>query len=104
MKMAKSMVGKSLGVSVLLATFLVSYPVQADPTCSETPIVARGEQARYTWLAKVKARALWRRKVRSIPGLGPDYARWARAQNTEERCLSGGAGTVCIFTGTPCRS
>ena len=102
--MAKSIVGPGLGISVLLATLLASYPAQADDTCSETPIVARGEQARYVWLAKVKTRALWRRKVRSIPGLGPDYAHWARAQNTEERCLSGGAGTVCIFTGTPCRS
>lgn len=70
--------------------------------CATTAIMARGEESRFVWLAKVKARALWRQKVRAMPGLGPNYANWARAQNTEERCLTGGAGTICIFTGTPC--
>jgi len=80
---------------------LAASPVEAG-SCSATAIMARGEESRFIWLAKVKARALWRQKVRAMPGLGPDYANWARAQNTEERCLTGGAGTVCIFTGTPC--
>jgi hypothetical protein len=88
-----------LAASVL--PILAPIPVQAG-SCAATAIVARGEESRFVWMAKVKARALWRRKVRAIPGLGPDYANWARAQNTEERCLTGGAGTVCIFTGTPC--
>jgi len=81
--------------------FLTPTPAQAG-LCSATAIMARGEESRFIWLAKVKARALWRQKVRAMPSLGPDYANWARAQNTEERCLTGGAGTVCIFTGTPC--
>jgi hypothetical protein len=91
------------------ALFLVAFvlplampgPVQAGG-CAETAVAARGEESRYVWLAKVKARAVWRQKVRTMPGLGPNYANWARAQNTEERCLTGGAGTICIFTGTPC--
>lgn len=81
--------------------FLISSPVKAG-ACSQTSVMARGEESRFVWMAKVKARALWRQKVRAMPGLGPNYANWARAQNTEERCLTGGAGTVCIFTGTPC--
>ncbi|HVZ06189.1 hypothetical protein [Hyphomicrobium sp.] len=100
--MAKAIAGMALGAAAFTSCCLASLPVRAG-TCAETPIMARGEEARYVWLAKIKARALWRRKVRSISQLGPDYANWARAQNTEERCLSGGAGTVCIFTGTPCR-
>jgi len=80
---------------------LVSNPAEAG-ACADASIRARGEESRYVWMAKVKARALWRQKVRAMPGLGPDYANWARAQNTEERCLTGGAGTICIFTGTPC--
>ena len=71
-------------------------------TCATSAIEARGEQSRFVWLAKTKARANWRRKVRSTPGLGAKYANWARAETTDERCLTGPAGTLCIFTGTPC--
>lgn len=96
---------RTAGIIFILA-FLAApvHPesVRADG-CAASAIVARGEEADFTWLAKLKARANWRRKVRSIPGLGPDYANWARAAETEERCLSGPSGTVCIFTGTPCR-
>lgn len=88
-----------------LFSFLVAVgspvPVLAG-ACAPEQVVARGEESRFVWLAKTKARANWRRKVRSLPTLGPDYANWARAANTEERCLTGPAGTVCIFTGTPC--
>ena len=79
----------------------VSREAQAG-ACASQPIEARGEQSRFVWLAKTKTRANWRRKVRLTPGLGTPYANWARAENTEERCLTGPAGTVCIFTGTPC--
>ncbi len=71
-------------------------------TCSDQSIVGRGEPSRFAWLAKTKARASWRYKVRGTPGLGAAYANWARAENTEERCLTGPLGTLCIFTGTPC--
>jgi hypothetical protein len=71
-------------------------------TCASGPVEARGEQSRYVWLAKTKARANWRTKVRHTPGLGTAYSVWARAENADERCLTGPAGTVCIFTGTPC--
>jgi hypothetical protein len=85
----------------MLAAIVVPAPVLAG-VCGPSPVMARGEESRFVWLAKTKARANWRRKVRSIPGLGPGYANWARAENTEERCLTGPAGTVCIFTGVPC--
>lgn len=71
-------------------------------TCAGLSIEARGEPSRYLWLAKTKTRANWRRKVRSMPGLGAGYANWARAENTEEKCYSGPSGHVCIFAGTPC--
>jgi hypothetical protein len=98
---------KALGpLSVfVLSTFLVpDFPIEAfADTCASSPITARGEESRFIWLAKTKARANWRAKVRAITSLGPDYANWARAQNTEERCLTGPAGTMCTFTGVPCR-
>lgn len=72
-------------------------------TCGPDPVTARGENSRFAWTAKTKARANWRRKVRAIPGLGPDYANWSRAAATEERCLAGPAGTICIFSGIPCK-
>lgn len=88
-----------LAVSILSA---VSAPSVHALTCAETAIEARGEQSRFMWSAKGKARANWRSKVRRTPGLGDAYANWARAKNTDERCLTGPAGTLCIFTGTPC--
>lgn len=72
-------------------------------TCGPDQVSAKGEPSRFSWLAKTKARANWRRKVRAMPGLGPAYATWAQADDTTERCLSGPKTTVCIFTGTPCR-
>lgn len=77
-------------------------PALAD-ACAGESVEARGEPSRYLWLAKTKARANWRVKVRGTPGLGPDYANWARAQNTDERCYSGPTGNLCVFSGTPCK-
>jgi hypothetical protein len=54
-------------------------------------------------MAKLKARANWRAKVRASTELGPDWAAWKLAKDTEERCLAGPESTVCIFTGSPCR-
>jgi hypothetical protein len=92
------------GLAVLTATAATTLPTSpvSAGACSDNAITARGEQSKFIWLAKTKARANWRRKVRATPGLGDGYANWARAQNTEERCLTGPAGTICIFTGTPC--
>jgi hypothetical protein len=91
--------------SAALAGILIAIgyaaPASAGP-CAATAVEARGEQSRFVWLAKSKARANWRRKVRSTPGLGTKYANWARAETTDERCLTGPLGTLCIFTGTPC--
>ncbi len=99
--MTKPITIAALLLAAASSPFLISSPVKAG-VCAQTSVMARGEESRFVWMAKVKARALWRQKVRAMPGLGPNYANWARAQNTEERCLTGGAGTVCIFTGTPC--
>lgn len=93
-------------MSIALAVAAFAATTQSAPavaaTCAGSPVEARGEQSRFEWLAKTKARANWRRKVRLTPGLGAAYANWARAGNTEERCLSGPAGSLCIFTGVPC--
>jgi hypothetical protein len=55
------------------------------------------------WLAKTKARANWRRKVRATPGLGADYSNWGAAETSDERCITGDDGTTCVFTGYPCK-
>lgn len=73
-------------------------------TCSDKRIEAKGEQSHFLWSAKTKARANWRRKVRATPGLGADYANWYRAENTEERCMSGRLNHLCVFAGNPCRN
>lgn len=92
-------------ITVLTMTLMASFallPKAYAASCAETPVEARGEQSRYEWSARGKARANWRSKVRRTPGLGAAYSNWARAQNAEEHCMSGPAGTLCIFTGTPC--
>jgi hypothetical protein len=75
----------------------------AGKTCSDAAVSARGEPARFMWLAKTKARANWRRKVRATTGLGADYSNWSEAETSEERCITGADGTVCVFTGYPCK-
>lgn len=87
-------------VHILLASHII-YPALAAK-CAAASVTAKGEESSYEWLAKTKARANWRRKVRSLPDLGAAYADWGKATNTEEKCLSGPAGSVCTFTGTPC--
>jgi hypothetical protein len=98
---------KTLGILsiIALSIFIVpGFPTEAFAgACASSPITARGEESRFVWLAKTKTRANWRAKVRATTGLGPNYANWAHAQDTEERCLTGVGGTVCIFTGVPCR-
>ena len=93
---------RSTAVFALAAILVLPAAAPSRAACAGAPVEARGEQSRFEWLAKTKTRANWRRKVRATPGLGATYANWARAQNTNERCLTGPAGTVCIFTGTPC--
>jgi len=92
-----------LSLATLAVIAIAPFGTQAiAKTCASAAVIARGEQSRYEWLAKTKARANWRRRVRATAGLGPDYANWARAEATEERCMIGPSGTLCIFTGTPC--
>lgn len=89
--------------ALLLLTPVAGSSPARGATCAETPVTARGEESRYEWLAKTKARANWRRKVRALSNLGPAYANWGTATDTDEKCLSGPAGSVCTFTGTPCK-
>ncbi len=89
--------------AIFVAGFLAA-PVARAATCAPQRIEAKGEQSRFLWLAKTKARANWRRKVRMTPGLGADFANWARAENTEENCLSGRFNHLCVFAGNPCRN
>jgi hypothetical protein len=94
---------RSTGVmAAALLAFTASTGGALAKTCAETSVTAKGEQSRYAWLAKTKARANWRSKVRRTPGLGPKYARWDLAEASEERCATGAAGTLCTFSGTPC--
>ena len=95
----RARVAAALAVAGLLG--LAGTEASAE-TCAPAGVTARGEPARYEWLAKTKARANWRRRVRETTTLGTDYANWALAKETTERCLSGPSGVVCIFTGTPC--
>ena len=99
--MMRAVVAASLLICTIVSSIALTTTVQAG-ACAESAVSARGEESRFVWMAKTKARANWRRKVRSMPGIGPSYANWARAENTEERCMTGPSGTVCIFTGTPC--
>ena len=91
---------------------LVAIPVAASAAdssaipgkiCAAESVYASGEPSSFEWMARIKTHANWRAKVRVMPGLGDPYANWKRAENTTERCFSGPAGTVCQFTGVPCR-
>ncbi len=97
--------------AVIAGVAMVMMAVQAAPAsaqasaveCAAAPVSARGEPARFEAVARAKARANWRARVRAMPGLGNSYSNWARAAQAVERCISGSAGTVCTLTGRPCR-
>lgn len=92
----------------MFAALLIAVPThgadaQETKSCSDSPLSARGEASRFEWLAKTKARANWRHRVRSTPELGEPYSDWKLAANLEESCLVGPEGTVCSITAVPCR-
>lgn len=84
-----------------LVTFAVPDPADAA-TCAPTQVSAKGEVARFRWLAVMKARGNWRSKVRTIPGLGADYADFGRSADQIERCISDQRTIVCTVTARPC--
>lgn len=95
----------ALSAFLLFAAFSGSSifsPLQAK-TCSSQAVAARGEPASLTWLARAKAKANWRAKVRALPDLGDPYANWERAEDATEHCVSGPSGTICDLSGLPCR-
>ena len=97
---------QALAVVTAVATLIGAIPdarTQTLPACSAEPVSASGEPSRIVWLAKLKSRANWRRRVRATTGLGPDYADWSRASDAVERCITGPAGTACTNTAIPCR-
>lgn len=75
----------------------------AAATCADAMITARGEASSLEWLAKTKARANWRSRVRTMPKLGTTYSTWSRASQPDERCETSARGFVCTFTAIPCR-
>lgn len=89
-------------LATVAIVLLVSSPLAAK-NCSEQSVSVRGEASSLQWLAKAKAKANWRAKVRALPGLGDPYAKWERAENATEHCVSGPSGTICDFSGSPCR-
>ncbi len=90
------------GLALAGAVLVSSAPKTAAAVCGMEPVRARGEPSRFDTLARAKARAAWRAKVRALPALGPKYAAWAAAQDIEERCIRNDDVVYCIFVGTPC--
>lgn len=91
--------------ATIATAFVIAAPGAADAaTCATEPVTARGEPARFEWLAKTQARANWRRKVRAMPNLGAPYAQWPLAEAATERCIRAERTIYCIFTGLPCRT
>lgn len=95
--------GTTFNLMFVLALLLASSHAALAKTCADAEIYASGEPASYEWLARIKTHANWRSKIRSMPNLGDPYANWENAENWTERCFSGPTGTVCQFTGIPCR-
>lgn len=89
--------------AAIVPVYAAGEPAIPGKACSSEPVNASGEPASYEWLARIKAHSNWRAKVRVLPNLGDPYANWKNAESTTERCISGPEGTVCQFTGIPCR-
>lgn len=93
--------GLALAAAAVIGSLVVARPARALD-CVADAVTVTGEPARYQWLALVKARANWRRRVRLMPSLGDRYANWARAQDAVERCVSANGGAACTLAGRPC--
>jgi hypothetical protein len=104
--MGASSLGASIAAVLAVASLSVcdaATAVAAD-ICAETAMTARGEPSSLEWLAKTKARANWRSRVRATPKLGTAYSTWSRAAQPVERCEMSSKGLVCTSTAIPCRS
>ncbi len=86
-----------------LALLTCSAVAAVAETCATDPVTARGEPSSFEWIAKTKARANWRQRVRVIKPLGPLYSAWSHAQEPNETCSHSAKGIVCTFTGIPCK-
>lgn len=90
---------------VLGAAAAMALPSAANALaegCAGQQVTAKSEPSRFEWTARAKARANWRSKVRALPSLGPAYSSWNNAAETDERCFTGPAGSVCQLSGIPC--
>lgn len=96
---------RAFGAALAISAGLLAVPTGAAlaVTCAQVEVTARGENARFQWLARSKAKANWRRKVRETTGLGAAFSNWNIAMNADEECLTGPVGTICTFTGIPCK-
>jgi hypothetical protein len=91
-----------LAIASTVSILMSAGEARAD-SCAETAVAAKGEVARYKWLALVKARGNWRSKVRTIPNLGGAFANFGRAADQVERCITDQRTFVCTVTARPCR-
>lgn len=87
----------------VVALACMGAPVQAG-TCADRAVTARGDPSRFEVLAKAKARANWRAKVRAVPTLGAAYADFSRALAADYRCSQKDGRHVCVAVAHPCRS
>ena len=95
---------KTLLICAMLAAATLPIAAAAGAqTCAPAAVSARGEPSAFKWLARTKARANWRAKVRKLKGLGAPYSDWNRAHNQTEDCGPDGRAMACTFTGLPCR-
>lgn len=92
-----------VALAAIAATPVHAAEVPAPGECSALVITGRGEPASFEWLAKTKARANWRTRVRNTRALGEAFSTWNRAQNREEKCVTARTGAItCTFSANPC--
>jgi hypothetical protein len=87
----------------LVVSMWIGAPAASALVCATETISARGEPSKLEWLAKTKARANWRSRVRATAQLGALYSTPARAVEANSACFADKGGTVCTFTAIPCR-
>ena len=97
---------QSRTIALSLVAFLIAPALATSARagqCAPAAVSAHGEPATFQWLARTKARANWRAKVRHLKGLGAPFADWDRAENRTEDCTPSVRGIACTFAATPCR-
>lgn len=94
----------SIFATVAACQVMAASKAEAARLCSARKVTATGSSATQSIVARRIAQTRWERKVRSVKGSDPKFARWSRAREKTTVCRKLADRHVCLAAALPCRS